>query len=589
MSRPAEATEPSSNTHALRETVLAGALFFVLAALTIHLTTPGEIATVWPANAVILAVVMRRMPAAWPSALAAGFLANLLASLVMRGALAEAMLFSTANLAEIIVAAAGIRMNGRKLRNPATIFRFILWTGILAPATSAVIGGSVASMVYGNDFLSSVATWFVADALGLIVVTPFMLSLFRGDYLAEYRRRNSRQRLEAAILLALTAGICGVIFSLKMPLLFLVMMPVLLVTARLGWLGTKLAVMIVAAIGMVTTMHQTGPVALISSDPAFQASFFQFFLACLLIGSMPLAMALLSSKELAAMHRDSERSLRLLATQSRALLLQFDNDGICRKILGASEALLGDRAAELIGNGFTTLSDESHAMLLRAHRAALTGGDNVRSEEFRLDAEGQRWFEAIFSPLVDENDCRVGTVASLNDITKRHNQTMALTRSAITDSLTGQLNRRGFMARLDEALTIRPPQALALAMIDVDRFKLINDSLGHLVGDAVLREIAVRIAHEVRGLDVVARLGGDEFVLLLLGADDRTARRICDRIVRSIAESPVCLPNGGAIGAEISCGLAQHELGQSRDAFLSAADQALYAAKRTGRNRLVAA
>lgn len=589
MPRLAEATDSRSTIHPLRETVVAGVLFFVLAALTIHLTASGEIATVWPANAVILAVLLRRMPAAWPPVLAAGFIANLLASLVMRGAPVEALLFSTANLAEIIVAAAGIRMNGRKLRNPASIFRFILWTGILAPGTSAMIGGSIAAIAYGNDFLSSITTWFVANALGLIVVTPFMLSLFRGDYLAEYHRRNPRQRLEAAILLTLAAAICGVIFSLKMPLLFLVMLPVLLVTARLGWLGTKLAVMVVAAIGMVATMHQTGPISLISSDPAFQASFFQFFLACLLLGSMPLAAALVSSKELAAMHRDSERSLRLLAAQSRALLLQFDNDGICRKILGASEALLGDRAEELIGNDFTALSDESHAMLLQAHQAALTGDGNVRSEEFRLDADAPRWFEAIFCPLMDENDCRAGTVASLHDVTTRHHQTMALTRSAITDSLSGQLNRRGFMARLDEALAARPPQALALAMIDVDRFKLVNDSLGHLAGDIVLREIAVRIAREVRDLDVVARLGGDEFVLLLLGADDRTARRICDRIVRSVAETPVVLPNGGLIGAEISCGLAQHEHGQSRDAFLSAADQALYAAKRTGRNRLVAA
>jgi diguanylate cyclase (GGDEF)-like protein len=166
---------------------------------------------------------------------------------------------------------------------------------------------------------------------------------------------------------------------------------------------------------------------------------------------------------------------------------------------------------------------------------------------------------------------------------------MALARSAHTDSLTGLLNRAGFMTRLERALAGAEMGTLVLAMIDVDRFKLINDNCGHQTGDAVLKEIARRIAGQLRSSDSVGRVGGDEFVVLLDNADWDRAQEICGRLVESVSVEPVRLESGQTISAAISCGVARHRGGLSADQFLHDADVALYEAKRGGRNRVVAA
>ncbi len=157
------------------------------------------------------------------------------------------------------------------------------------------------------------------------------------------------------------------------------------------------------------------------------------------------------------------------------------------------------------------------------------------------------------------------------------------------DSLTGLMNRAGFMHRLGRSLAARRDAPLALAIIDVDRFKLINDNRGHPVGDVVLAEIGRRISGEVRGCDVVGRLGGDEFAVLIDATDQAKAQEICARIVGAVSRTPIELPMGGTISAAISCGLAWQQPEVSADEFVLAADTALYEAKRGGRNRVVAA
>ena len=124
-------------------------------------------------------------------------------------------------------------------------------------------------------------------------------------------------------------------------------------------------------------------------------------------------------------------------------------------------------------------------------------------------------------------------------------------------------------------------------MIDVDRFKLINDNSGHMAGDLVLKEIADRIAAEVRSSDAIGRLGGDEFVLLLETSDWEKAQEICRRVVESIDRADIVLPTGGGLKTAISCGVARYRTGLSADELIHAADLALYEAKRAGRNRMV--
>lgn len=157
------------------------------------------------------------------------------------------------------------------------------------------------------------------------------------------------------------------------------------------------------------------------------------------------------------------------------------------------------------------------------------------------------------------------------------------------DILTGLPNRRMFLDRLEHAIARahRSGQSTAVLFIDLDKFKEINDSLGHAAGDVVLRTAADRMLSAVRKIDTVARIGGDEFVILLDGAGDPAAiAHIADKITDSIAQPVMYGTDSLAIGASI--GIARYpQNGSSVTELLARADQAMYVAKCNGRNRHV--
>ncbi len=573
---------------------IAGVLYFVVAAATIHLNNATRgIATVWPPNAILLALLLRREHHAWWPVLLAGFVGNALANLVTRGTITAPMLFGLANLLEVSIAAYGLRRSGNlavTLRSPASVWAFMGWAGVAAPATAGLFGALTAMALYGAPFLPSLATWFVADGLGLLIVTPFLISVFEGEYLRSFRAQTWKERAEAAGLLALTAAITAIVFlNRTYPVLFLVSLPLMLVTFRLGWLGAKLALMLVAVVGGATTLTASGPIAIMIRDTQMQVFFFQFYLASLLILNLPVAAALSASRELMHKLEESDRSFRLLASQSPSLLVQFDREGICRKALGSDDVLPVLGAEGLVGHSFDAISRSDSWSLHQAHVLALAGRDTLHAVEFHAPDAGDRWFEATFCALIDERGQCTGTLASIHNVTERKRHATALARTAMTDSLTGVLNRAGFMDRLDEALARAPAGSIAVAMIDVDRFKLVNDNSGHLAGDAVLREIAARITRQIRAQDTIGRLGGDEFAILIDASSAVDIEDICRRVVRAIASVPVELPGGMRLPIAISCGVGRHQPGQTTDDLLHAADSALYAAKRGGRNRVAAA
>ncbi|MBW6399437.1 GGDEF domain-containing protein [Roseomonas sp. HJA6] len=173
---------------------------------------------------------------------------------------------------------------------------------------------------------------------------------------------------------------------------------------------------------------------------------------------------------------------------------------------------------------------------------------------------------------------------------RRHDRLEAqLAALSLTDPLTGLANRRGFLARALPAIAVtrRNGGDCAVVVIDLDRFKAINDSFGHAAGDAVLCGVAGIIAEAVRGADVVGRLGGEEFALLLPGADAASAALAAERLRGLVA---VGVPHPGGERVTMSAGVAtlgtEEESEAALDAALRAADGALYAAKRGGRDQV---
>lgn len=170
-----------------------------------------------------------------------------------------------------------------------------------------------------------------------------------------------------------------------------------------------------------------------------------------------------------------------------------------------------------------------------------------------------------------------------------------LMRAGLTDYLTGWNNKRFFYARLREevARAERGGSTVSLLMIDLDRFKDVNDSCGHLGGDAAIREVAQRIESQVRSSDPAARFGGDEFAVLLPGARAGEAHHLATRIIRAVAATPVEIRPGVLRTITVSVGIAAISPARGEgdhkslaEGLLAEADAALFRAKAAGRNRV---
>jgi len=168
----------------------------------------------------------------------------------------------------------------------------------------------------------------------------------------------------------------------------------------------------------------------------------------------------------------------------------------------------------------------------------------------------------------------------------------ALRRLATRDELTGLANRREYDRIMgeEEERARRFGQRLGLVVLDIDLFKSINDTHGHAAGDAVLKEVARRIAGAIRNVDRAARIGGEEFALVLVQSDRGAALEVARRAIAAVAQSPVSAGVGLHLRVTISAGVAELPSDASGAAGLFAsADRALYAAKAAGRNRAVSA
>jgi diguanylate cyclase (GGDEF)-like protein len=165
-----------------------------------------------------------------------------------------------------------------------------------------------------------------------------------------------------------------------------------------------------------------------------------------------------------------------------------------------------------------------------------------------------------------------------------------LATMVLSDTLTGCLNRRGFDQLLHHhvAAAVRRGGEIALLAIDIDHFKTINDTIGHLAGDAILRELADLLARSARAGDVVGRVGGEEFVVLLPGADNETAGVVAERIMETVRAHAFRTARGRQ-RVSVSIGIAAEQITDPHiaGAIRARSDEALYVAKRLGRNRVV--
>jgi diguanylate cyclase (GGDEF)-like protein len=234
-----------------------------------------------------------------------------------------------------------------------------------------------------------------------------------------------------------------------------------------------------------------------------------------------------------------------------------------------------------VGGGALTAPD---FLLAPAFEAMRTGRAIREHDALFRGINGDNIPVAYTASAIMTDGAPSGAVITFRDITERKAFEDELHQHAFYDSLTGLANRRLLVERLEQALrqSALDGKTHALIFVDVDRFKSINDSLGHVTGDELLVAIAARIKAAVRSHDLLARFGGDEFVVLLhdvagVEVAVAAARRICAAV-----EHPMVLPDGYELVASVSVGIALTEPGKTADDVLRNADVAMYDAKIKG-------
>ncbi|MGG6298209.1 bifunctional diguanylate cyclase/phosphodiesterase [Leptolyngbya sp. AN02str] len=288
--------------------------------------------------------------------------------------------------------------------------------------------------------------------------------------------------------------------------------------------------------------------------------------------------------------QESESRYRLLAENMNDLVCLHDVQGRYLYVSPSCEALLGYQYEEMIGqDAYNFLHpDDRDRIFQEAHSAVTSGKPTPITYRIRQKSGHYIWFETLTKPILDAAGDIVQLQTTSRDVTERIQAQNRLKHDALHDALTGLPNRHLLMERLE--LAIHRAKRLedyrfAVLFLDLDRFKVINDSLGHLAGDQLLIAIAQRLRSTLRSLDLAARLGGDEFVILIEEIKDiQEAVRATERIFAAL-QAPFSI-EGREVYTSSSIGivLGSKDTEKGLD-LLRDADIAMYRAKVKGKAR----
>jgi diguanylate cyclase (GGDEF)-like protein/PAS domain S-box-containing protein len=297
----------------------------------------------------------------------------------------------------------------------------------------------------------------------------------------------------------------------------------------------------------------------------------------------------------------AERALRAAAAHVRGVLdnvadgiISTDESGVVEFFNRAAQRLFGYALAEVRGQDAKMLIAEPYRRDFVSHLSNyLRPGKSQPSVSGSRELWGQRKDGSIFPMEFRASEMLLGGerrfVGILHDISAQRAQKDALEYQSLHDPLTGLPNRMLFNDRLRQAIVVghREREPLVLLIMDMDRFKEVNDTLGHQVGDLLLQQVALRLAATLRQSDTVARLGGDEFAVLPAGGTDlQGGSQTAKKILRAL-EHPFVV-DGRNIDVGASIGIAQcPQHGEEADTLMRHADVAMYVAKRTKRGYAV--
>jgi len=572
--------------------LIAAASYFSLTLTRV----PSGVAAMWVSNGLVVGWLLSRPPPTWPRYLVAAFVAGAAARALAGDGLALACALTFANLVEILIVAGTVRRYFDDVGNPSRwlqLGRIATGSTLVACAVSGVLAASAVSLLGHAPFLELLVVWYPAHVIGMVLVGTLTLVAHRegAGLLGRPGRRGG-----FALSMLLIVLVVGTIFSQsRFPVLFLALPPLLWAAYRHRFPGVLIGITLLAVISATATALGHGPITLGRDLGETERVFLvQVFIgtACLL--TFPVALVMAERARLAAKVRQSEAHYRMLADYSHDVVVRMRADGQRLYVSPSSREVLGWEPAEMLVPGMVIVHPDDRETQLHAISTVMATGEAVTVAYRLRHKDGHYiWIEAVARPIPSaDHDSTMDVILAGRNIHKRVAAEESLKASprqleqlARADSLTGLPNRRMFDERLALALarSRRHGTPLALLYMDIDYFKRINDSLGHLAGDAVLKDFAQRLSTCVRTEDLVARLGGDEFVMLVEDAATVPGAEIIARKLIDCVGRPSQV-EGTDIAITTSIGIAFCLRPTNAEELLWYADKALYVAKGNGRN-----
>jgi len=507
---------------------------------------------------------------------------------------------SVCNLMEVWLAASALRKRSAQMPrfcDQKYLFRFGLYAVAGAPVAASLLFATGYALSTRHFTWLPLVNWISTDGLGTAITTPACVALFQNRLKLPEKSTGSWVLLAALIPIAI-----GAFAPWKVPFLFLIYPIVALILFRLGLGWAAFSTLFVTAVGSWSTIHNMGPFAVGGTATSRSSTILlQFYLA----SGMFLIFAASSVLETL---RDTERKLRetanlheLVAANSRDVIIFADFEGRRSYVSAAagrlggwsSEGLLGHRSLELV-------HPEDRASVRNVIERLRLGGRGELVEYRIQNVKGSYlWVEGNFRGVRDPSTgVGIGILNMLRDISQRKESERKLKAAyatlealAATDPVTRLANRRAF----DQCLAnewrrcMRERQPLSVLLIDADWFKSYNDTYGHPEGDRCLKQIAESARDTVsREGDLVARIGGEEFGVILPNTELEGALKVAEEIRASlrIRKIPHASNTSGHVSVSIGCATTVPTAGLRASILMQRADEALYAAKRGGRNRV---
>ncbi|MCG8672663.1 MAG: EAL domain-containing protein [Pseudomonadales bacterium] len=544
----------------------------------------GDVTPLWPPSGIAVAIFWLMGWRWWPVIV----LGETLIAISLNQSVITGLWGSSAQLIEAFIAVKLIEFFNLspKLKSFQDNLFFFGAIAIIAPAASGLIGAGnllLLKEITTNQFLQTSVTWWLGDTLGILVITPLITCWW-------HQRPPLKIFLERWLLSSLIIVGAFIAFFYSIPdhsnLLFFLLLPYVTYSAiTLGNQGASLSLVVLTTIVLGE--------GLLVPTTDFALSVKMAFIGTCALSSFLMA-ALFYEKNLAR--------IELLEEKNKAETTLFSiSDGVITTNIDGKVLFLNDTAEAITGwNAGSALgcdilevcplfdgeaSDTKlHPVSTFLSREAededhyLYRFPNKDSELRVIDARIKSW---------KRQDQIAGTVIVLRDITDEKVLKDELTYQANHDEITGLANRRAFNSKLKHTLAeLNESQRYTLLYIDLDQFKLINDTCGHEIGDLMLIEIAALISNHVNDGGMAARISGDEFGIILPIDNEPHALAIAESIRRSILDyryhhEDLIFSVGASIGLTYI-----HPQDSSANAVLSRADIACYQAKETGRNKI---